>query len=289
MGLGFGFRFGLGLGFGFCFGLGLGLGGRPFRRRIDPLLGAGNDLFGFFITNAANFYQVFNGRIGQLFGGVHSFFKKSIRHRGTHTADLDEGFISLFHGVVILGFTVDIQVPAGQFGCQAYVLTPFANGHGEEFVGYDHLHGLILFVDDDPGYLRRGQRIADKFCCIHMPGNNVDFFTPQLLHHVLHPAALHSDTCPNRIDIRVLGSHGNFCPNARLSGGAFDIHNAFGNFRHFGFEKNHQKVWMRPGEDDLGASGFVKHVENQGADSIAAPVVFSGDLFAHRNNTFGGS
>ena len=83
-------------------------------------------------------------------------------------------------------------------------MPPFAYGYGQKFVGDDDLHGTVFFIDDHPGNLSRRKGIADKFGGIHVPGDDVDFLTPEFLDNVLDPAAFHAHACADRIDIRIL-------------------------------------------------------------------------------------
>ena len=188
-------------------------------------------------TDAPNLSQFFDGYLHQLFGGKNTFFIECICHAYADSRQGQQRIIAFLHGFTVSGFTFYIQMPAGQFGCQSYVLSALANGNREKIVRYDHFHGPVIFIDDDPGYFSGRQCIADKFCGIDMPGDDVDFFSAQLLDDILHPAAFHADAGTNRIDVRIVGCHGKFCPDARFPCSTFDLNNAFTDFRDFGLEQ----------------------------------------------------
>ena len=63
--------------------------------------------------------------------------------------------------------------------------------------------------------------------------HDIDFLAAQLLNHRLHPRAFHPDAGAHRIDILIVGNHGNLGPPARLTCCAFDFNDAFVDLRNF--------------------------------------------------------
>ena len=115
-----------------------------------------------------------------------------------------------------------------------------------------------------------------------MPWNDIDFFTPQLLHHVLYTAALHSHTGANRVNVGIIRCHGDFCTDTGFTGSSHYFDDTFADLRHFGPEKVPYKIRMGSGEHDLWPACFVQYVKDIGADAVSPAIGLPGHLFANR-------
>ena len=91
----------------------------------------------------------------------------------------------------------------------------------------------------------RRQGPANKLRLIRYPVHDIDFLAAQFLHDRLHPSAFHTDTSAHRIDVGIMGNHGDLGAPARFARGAFDFDDAFVNLRNFLREKLDQHAWMR--------------------------------------------
>ena len=105
-----------------------------------------------------------------------------------------------------------------------------------------------------------------------MPGDDVNFFSPQFLYHVLDSTAFHAHAGADGIYIGTIRRHGDLSTYTGFAGSAHDIHDAFANFRDFGPEKIHQKVRMRPGKNNLRTARFVQHIKDISAYTIPPPI-----------------
>ena len=95
-------------------------------------------------------------------------------------------------------------MPARKLGCQPHILSLFSDCNGKEFIRDNDLHRVVDFIDYHSGYFSRSQCIANEFSRVYVPGNDVYFFTPQFLHHVLDPTAFHAHAGTDRINIGVV-------------------------------------------------------------------------------------
>ena len=120
-----------------------------------------------------------------------------------------------------------------------------------------------------------------------MPWDDVNFFSPQFLHHVLNATAFHAHAGTDGIYIGVIRSHGDFGAYTGFPGSPHDINDAFAYFRYFGSEKIHQEVRMGPGKNNLRTARFVQHVKDISAYAIPAPIGFPRNLFTNRKHPIG--
>ena len=94
--------------------------------------------------------QVLDGRFADFLSRIKSTLVERIGQAYADTGKRDQRIIAHLHVLTVLTFTFDIQVPAGQFGCEPDILSLFADRNGEEIVRDDDLHGAVVLIDDDP-------------------------------------------------------------------------------------------------------------------------------------------
>src|SRR5260370_23383178 len=76
---------------------------------------------------------------------------------------------------------------------EAYVLAAFSDRERELIVRDDHLHPMLVLVDNHLGNLGGSERTAYEFGLVVGPRHDIDLFAAQFLHHRLHARPLHPD------------------------------------------------------------------------------------------------
>ena len=114
--------------------------------------------------------------MAKFFDRVKTFFAQRIGKRRTHPGKGCKDIVIFLHGVGVLFFAFNVQLPSGQLGCQPNILAALAYGNGQKFIRNNDFHRMLGFINDDSQYLSRRQRVAHIFRCICVPGNNVNFF-----------------------------------------------------------------------------------------------------------------
>ena len=94
---------------------------------------------------------------------IHEYLRKSVE------------FLLTAFGFFRLG--QDIDIPAGQYGCQPHVLATPSDGKAELVVGYHHFDTMGILVDNHLDHLGRGQGIYHEGRRIGRPRNDVDLFS----------------------------------------------------------------------------------------------------------------
>src|SRR5579875_1294969 len=188
-----------------------------------------------------------------------------------------------------LGFAAHVKFPSGQAMGQTHVLAAFADRKRELIVGDDHLHGMLILVDDYLGHLGRGQRAAHQLGLIFGPGDDVDFFTAQFLDHRLHARSLHADTGADRIDVGIVGINRHFGAAAGFARALANFNDALVDFGDLLLEQFAQKIVGGARQYDRKALVREVHFGNQGADTVALAIALVGDLLLFRQDRLGAS
>ena len=124
-----------------------------------------------------------------------------------HAVDFAQRAEALLFHLTKLAFADDVELPAGELGCQAHVLAPAANGLGELLLGNGDVHGPGLLVNDDGNHLRRGHGVNHVLGGILVPENDVHPLPGQLVGDRLHARAAHADAGADRVDALVVRVH----------------------------------------------------------------------------------
>src|SRR6202012_5086201 len=97
----------------------------------------------------------------------------------------------------------------------------------------------------------------------------------QLVDHGLHARSAHADAGADRIDRGVAGNHADFRTRSGVASDRLDLDDAVIDFRHFLREQFRHELRMGAREENLRAAGFPAHVEDIGADAVAAAEYFA--------------
>src|SRR5690606_26708145 len=116
----------------------------------------------------------------------------------------------------------DVDLVAGQPGGEAGVLALLADGEGQLVVGDDDLGGLGLLVDPHLLHLGGTERLGDELGGVLAPLHDVDLFAAQLVYHLAHAGAAGTHAGALRVDVRVVGDHGDLGAVAGLAGDGDD-------------------------------------------------------------------
>jgi len=111
----------------------------------------------------------------------------------------------------------------------------------------------------------------------------------QFLDDRLHASTTHADASTDRIDVTVVGVHGDFRTAARLARCAFNLDDPLVDLRHFLLEQLDQETRMSPGEHDLRPLARELDVDDEGTDTVALAVALARDLLLLRQNGIGAS
>ena len=153
-------------------------------------------------------------------------------------------------------------------------MTAFADGLGQFVLRNDDVHAVLFFVDLDGLHLRRRHGVDGQLGRVVVPGHDVDALAGELPGHRLHPGPPHADAGAHRINAAVVGAYRDLRPGPRISGGAADLYDVFGYFRHFNFEQLHQHVRRSAGQHQLRAAIVRAQLQQQGAHPFAHAEVF---------------
>ena len=225
--------------------------------------------------------------LGQVLGRLEARLVEQLRHHLAHAGDRGQRLPRLPALLVRLRFAAGVDAPAGEAGSQPDVLALAADGQGELLVRHDHLHGMSVVVQQDLGNLGRGQRPAHVFGLFRDPVDDVDLLSPKLLHHRLHPGALHAHAGAHRIDVGVVGGHRDLRPSARLPGRSLDLDDPFVNFGDFLLEQLDQHARVGARQHDLGSAAGHLDADDVRPDAVALPVAFPRDLLLFRQDRVG--
>ena len=114
--------------------------------------------------------------------------------------------------------------------------------------------------------------------------DNVDFFSPQLLNHRLHPRPLHPHAGPHRVNVRIPGGDGDLCPASRLPRSPLDLDDPLVDLRNLLLKELGQHAGVGARKNDLRAPAGHLHTYDIGANPIPLAVALPGDLFLLREN-----
>ncbi len=127
------------------------------------------------------------------------------------------------------------------------------------------------------GHFGGRQRVHHEGRGLRRPGDDVDLFALQLLHHRLHAAAAHADAGADRVDRAVAADHRHFRPAAGIARDRLDLDDAVVDFRHFLGEQFRQEAGMRTGEKNLRPARFLAHIIDVRTNPVAVAKTLAGD------------
>ena len=166
-----------------------------------------------------------------------------------------------------LGLAFDVDPPSGHPCRQASILTLLADGQGQLVVGHDHRGRPSVLVDQDFLDLGRGKSLHHEVGRILGEGDNVDLLAPQLVDDHPYPGAPGAHTGPHRVDVGVVGDHGNLRPVAGFSGTGLDLDRTVGDLGHLKLEEPLDETWVGTTDHDLGALGRLANLNDVGLEA----------------------
>ena len=234
------------------------------------------------------------------------FFRRHERHRldrreplghqqmGDHIVDV-EGFHEQIYGYAklldaalrLLRLGHDVDVPTGELGRQADVLSAPSDRQAQLVVGDHDLDPLGFLVEHHLGHLGRRQGVDDEGRGIGVPLDDVDLLALQLVDHRLHPAAPHSDTGANRIDARIVRQDGDLRARAGIARHRFDLDNAVVDLGNLLGEQPRHEFRPRARHEDLRSAQFAPHVVNVGAQPFAIAEILARQGFVAPHDGLG--
>jgi hypothetical protein len=146
-------------------------------------------------------------------------------------------------------------VPAGHFRSQANILAATANGDCQVLLVDDHVHAVLVFIDDDRADFSRRQRANHELCRISRPENDVNSFTGQFIGHRRDSRSTHADAGTDRIDPLIIGLDGNLGAHAGVTGSSLDFQQAIIDFRDFQREELNDELRSGTRQDQLRTAG----------------------------------
>ena len=208
------------------------------KRVADPL----DRLF----ADARNVLKIFWRKIRQLFQCSNTCgFElldqawRQARHRFQRRWN---GLLKLLHLALdfsaLFFFTLNINAPSDQLGCQPDVLSLFANGQRELGVFDHHFHNFVCAFDDrHAADLRRADGVGRKCHGVVVPLDDVDLLPPQFADDRLNTRTFHAHARADGVDIPFARCHSDFGSFAGFARNAFDLNGAIIDFRHLGLEQ----------------------------------------------------
>ena len=178
----------------------------------------------------------------------------------------------------------DVDVPAGEPGGQADVLTALADGQGK-----------LIFIDDDgcPAEFKAKRHfrhfgglegVADEHLAGFVPADDVDFFTAEFIDDVLDSASANADAGADGIHLGVDRADGDLGAVARLARQGLDFDRSLADFGNFALEEPADEFRMAAAQNDLDGAGRIANFQNQGLNALADLVDFAGNLLAARHD-----
>ena len=147
----------------------------------------------------------------------------------------------------------------------------------------------VLLIDNNHGHFSRCQGIIDIFSGIGAPGNDIDPFPLQFLHHILYPRPLQADTGSHWIDIGLNGRHGDLGAKTGLPAASHYLDDTLGNLRDFQFKELHKKLVAGTTEQQLRIPAFLAYFQQIGTNTITLLERPFGDLSLPGQDRIGSS
>ena len=139
----------------------------------------------------------------------------------------------------------DLDLPTGQFRCEAHVLAAPADGVALLVLGHHHFHPRRFIIENDLCHLGRNQRVDDERGSVGGPLDDVDALTLQLAHDGLNPAAPHPDAGTHGVDPRIIRNHRDLGATPWVAGGGNDLHDPVVDLRNFLGKQLYEKFVAR--------------------------------------------
>src|SRR5690606_33112565 len=139
----------------------------------------------------------------------------------------------------------------GELAGAPHVLPAATDRRRKLIVRNHHFDAVLILVYDDAADRRRLQRVHDERSSVLAPGDDVDLFTLQLLHHRLDAATLHADARADWVDAGIATDHADLGAAARIAGGGLDLDDAVVNFGHFLSEQLLHELRVRAAQENL--------------------------------------
>ncbi len=261
--------------------------GRARRRSCQDLLGGRDDNVGFLGVDPRNLGQLLDIGVSDVLELVVPEGKQRVDHVFVDTLELEQVLARLFHHVLEARLTDDVQVPAGQLGCQAHVLATASNRQAELVVRNDQLHGHIVLVDEHLGDLGRADGVGDEARRVFDVRHDVNLLTVEFLHNRLHTRTAHADTRADRIDVTVTAVDRHFGAHARLASHGDDTHDILVNLRNFVLEQVDEQLWIGASEHHLGAAARALDLFDHRLNAVARAIALARGLLTPRQKRVG--
>ena len=135
-----------------------------------------------------------------------------------------------------------------------------------------------LVVEADLAHPGRGQGVLDQLDRVVGERHDVDPLAPQLVGDHAHPGAPGPHAGPHRVDVGVVGPHGDLGAVARLAGRRLDLDHARGDLGHLELEEPLDQTGVGPADHDLGTLGGLADLDDVGLQAGPVLVALVGDL-----------
>ena len=212
-----------------------------------------------------------------------------IDHGGVHAFDLSQGlFERIQSGVELIG-REDVDIPPGQAGAEANVLTALADRQRKLIFDDDDRGATEFEAQGDFGDLGGLERVGDENLRRVIPPDDVDLLSAQLIDDALDAAASNPHAGADGVYLGVQAVDGNLGAIPGLPGQGLDLDDVLGHFGHFKVKQRPDEVRMRAGENDLDLPRSFPHVQHHRADSFLGGVGFSRNLLALGQEGLGAS
>ncbi len=99
--------------------------------------------------------------------------------------------------------------------------------------------------------------------------DDVDLLATQLVHDHADTGAACADTGTHRVDVRVVGRHGDLRALTRLASAGLDLDDTVGDLGHLELEQAADQARMRPRHHDLGSLHRPTHLDDVGLHALA--------------------
>ena len=169
----------------------------------------------------------------------------------------------------------NLNIPVHQFGCEPRILTTTTNRLTEVLLIDGYVDHLVLFVESNRADLCRLEGIGHKGLRFITPANDVHLLIVEFPHDIFDSCSAKANTGSYRINFLVVAEDCHLGSITCLPRDTPDFYGMIRNLAHLGLKETPDKVWMTPGQNNLGAPKFIVHGNNIRPDTIPDIVVLS--------------
>ncbi len=147
---------------------------------------------------------------------------------------------------------------------------------------------MAVFNVSDPHLVNFGwgQCVGGENGRLIGPFNNVNLLTTQFTNDGLHPRTFHTNASTDRIDVALVGHHGNLRSFARLTHSRFDYYRTVVDLRNFHFKESQEKLWRSAGNLNLWSLRLLGNIIDDYANALTLIPLLTTRLLRPRQNRF---